>query len=103
MPRIGSTSVVRERLIPNGSGSGDPDLQEGCGLTAKRMARGTRSPARVASEGPRPTVNGTVFNRSAGACPPRSLHGEGQALALREGAAFFYPSAGPVTATLSDL
>ena len=25
----------------------------------------------------------TVFYRSAGACPPRSLHGEGQALALR--------------------
>ena len=23
-------------------------------------------------------------SRSAGACPPRSLHGEGQALALRE-------------------
>ena len=24
---IGGTSVVRERLLPNGSGSGDPDLQ----------------------------------------------------------------------------
>ena len=36
--------------------------------------------------------------RSAGACPPRALDcaddGEGQALALREGAAFFYRSAG---------
>ena len=29
--------------------------------------------------------------RSAGACPPRSLPGEGQALALREGEAFFSP------------
>ena len=28
-------------------------------------------------------------NRSAGACPPRSLRGEGQALALREGWRFF--------------
>ena len=36
--------------------------------------------------------------RSAGACPPRSLgyadDGEGQALALRKGAAFFHRSAG---------
>ena len=47
------------------------------------MARGTRSDARVASEGPRPTMKGGGFdNRSAGACPPRSLEcaddGEGQ-------------------------
>ena len=38
------------------------------------------------------------FHRSAGACPPRALactdDGEGQALALREGEAFFYRSAG---------
>ena len=34
------------------------------------------------------------FYRSAGACPPRSQHGEGLSLALREGAAFFYRSAG---------
>ena len=51
------------------------------------MARGTRSDARVASEGPRPTVKGGRFYRSAGACPPRALDcvsdGEGQALALR--------------------
>ena len=31
------------------------------------------------------------------------MRGEGQALALREGAAFFYRSAGPVTATLTEL
>ena len=35
--------------------------------------------------------------------PPRSLPGEGQALALREEAAFFYHSAGHVTAPLNDL
>ena len=49
----------------------------------------------------------TVFYRSAGACPPRLLEcaddGEGQALALRKGAAFFHRSAGPVTATLREL
>ena len=37
---------------------------------------------------------GGLDNRSAGACPPRALDyaddGEGQALALREEAAFFY-------------
>ena len=54
------------------------------GPGARTMARETRSPARVEPcEGPRPTVKGTVFYRSAGACPPRSQHGEGQALALR--------------------
>ena len=48
------------------------------------VAGETRSDARMeTSEGPRPTVKGTVFSRSAGACPPRSQHGEGQALALR--------------------
>ena len=70
------------------------------------MARGTRSHARVACEGPRPTGERGRFlscYRSAGACPPRALnrcgkrpqprdygclllrpvHGEGQALALR--------------------
>ena len=48
------------------------------------MARGTRSDARVACEGPRPALKGGRSGyRSAGACPPRSLHGEGQALALR--------------------
>ena len=39
-------------------------------------ARETRSHARVACEGPSPTVNGVVISRSAGACPPRSQHGE---------------------------
>ena len=70
------------------------------------MARGTRSHARVASEGPSPTMKCRFFRR-AGACPPRALEradaGEGQALALREGAAFFHRSAGPVTATLNEL
>ena len=50
------------------------------------MARETLSHARVACEGPRPTMK-CRFSRSAGACPPRSLEcaaaGEGQALALR--------------------
>ena len=32
--------------------------------------------------------------RSAGACPPRSLHGEGQALALRCQGRSYYRSAG---------
>ena len=111
-----SPSVVCDRLITNGSGSGEPELQ---GLARERW-RGT---------GPRPTVRGwrffTVargpvprdlsrapghgegqalalrlrgqvsFHHSAGACPPRALDcaddGEGQALALREGAAFFSP------------
>ena len=37
------------------------------------MARETRSPARVACEGPRPTMKGRrFFYRSAGGCPPRS-------------------------------
>ena len=44
-------------------------------------------------EGIGPT-KGTVFYRSAGACPPRSQHSEGQALALREEEAFFNRSAG---------
>ncbi len=33
---------------------------------------------------------------SAGACPSRSWHGEGQALALRCGVAFFFVARGPV-------
>ena len=49
------------------------------------MARETRSDARVASEGPSPTVTHAVFFRSAGACPPRALEcaddGEGNPLA----------------------
>ena len=55
-----SPSVVCDRLITNGSGSGDPDLQ---GLARERW-RGT---------GPRPTMKGGRFYRSAGACPPRPL------------------------------
>ena len=70
-------SVVRECLLPNGSRAGALALQRGGGLVHERW-RGT---------GPRPTVRGDVFHRSAGACPPRALgcarHGEGQALALR--------------------
>ena len=53
--RIGPTSVVRDRPIPNGSRSGDLDLQAW-----------------------------------------RASDGEGQALALREGAAFFIVARGPV-------
>ena len=107
IPGIGPISVVRDRPIPNGSRSGDLDLQGG-GLPAKRMARETRSHARVACEGPSPTMKGKrYFYRSAGACPPRSVEcaddGEGQALALREGEAFFSPQRGAVPATLSDL
>ena len=71
---IGPTSVVRVRLHPNGSGAGAPELQNQRG--DRTMARETRSDARVASEGPRPTVRGGVF----------------------------FPHRGePVTATLSDL
>ena len=81
------------------------------------MARGTRSHAHVACEGPRSTVKGRRFFRSAGACPPRALEcaddGEGNPLACAcgirgptpydEGEAFFHRGAGPITATLSDL
>ena len=35
------------------------------------------------------------FPRITGACPPRSQHGEGQALALREGDRFFTAARGP--------
>ena len=34
--------------------------------------------------------------RSAGACPPLTLHSEGQALALRVGMPFFFVARGPV-------
>ena len=40
---------------------------------ARTMARETRSHARVASEGPRPTVKCRFFSRSAVAYPPRAL------------------------------
>ena len=61
-----SPSVVCDRLkvwhkcqtFTNRSGSGDSELQ-----------RKTKT---------------VFFYRIAGACPPRSLHGEGQALALRK-------------------
>ena len=46
---------------------------------ARTLARETRSHA----------SHNTLAYRSAGACPPRSQHGEGQALALRQGTAFF--------------
>ena len=53
-------SVVRDRQIPNGAGSGEPALQ---------------------------VMSARLIYRSAGACPPRRYdepkHGEGQALALR--------------------
>ena len=90
--RIGPTSVVRDRQIPNGSRSGDLDLQawrandgegqalalrEGAaffyrsagacpprGLGRGTMARGTCSHARVACEGPRPTVKDRVGETS---------------------------------------
>ena len=42
----------------------------------RSTARETLSHARVASEGPSPTVNGPVISRSAGACPPRTFNGE---------------------------
>ena len=70
-------SVVCDRLITNGSGSGDPELQRKGDLTAKRMARETRSPARVASEGPSPYDDVPFFSRSAGACPPRAPSSRG--------------------------
>ena len=81
---------------------------------------GTRVRDGMARDRPSPYGDETPFlARSAGACPPRSLdlrenrtprpfprprHGEGQALALREGAAFFFTAArGPGPATVSDL
>ena len=67
------------------------------------MARGTRSPVRVETcKGPRPPVKGPFFTvarglsdaiRASERVSPAS-DGEGQALALREGAALFYRSAG---------
>ena len=73
------------------------------------LARGTLSHARVACEGPSPTMRVTFFTVTVPATvargpvprdrwsvrtlarefPPRSLHGEGQALALRCGVTFF--------------
>ena len=50
--RVGEpTSVVREHPLPNGSGSGDPDLQKERDLVHERW-RGT---------GPRPTGKGDVL------------------------------------------
>ncbi len=69
---IGPT-VVREHLLPNGSGSGDPELQRGCGLLAKRW-RGT---------GPRPTVKYRFFQEKERRFSRSASDGEGQALALR--------------------
>ena len=40
---IGPTSVVRERPLPNGSGSGDPDLLS-YGIVSACMARDRPSP-----------------------------------------------------------
>ncbi len=56
---IRPTSVVWERLLPIGSGSGDPALQRRGSLVHERW-RGT---------GPRPTVTHAVFYRSAGPVP----------------------------------
>ena len=69
-----SPSVVCNRLITNGSGSGDPALQ---GLARERWRGEPARHARVEPcEGPSPTM---------------------------KGAAFFHRSAGPVPATLSEL
>ena len=69
-----SPSVVCDRLITNGSGSGDPALQ---GLARERWRGEPARHARVEPcEGPSPTM---------------------------KGAAFFHRSAGPVPATLSEL
>ena len=143
-----SLSVVCDRLITNGSRSGDLDLQRRGGLTPKRcvgvqrrwrgtgprptvtrtvfstvargpvprdrwdargMARGTRSHARVAPEGPRPMIKYRFFSVARGPVPrerpvgepsrSRCLkerfggpqHGEGQALALRGKGAVLRP------------
>ena len=59
-----------------------------------------QGPTFVVRERPLPNGSGSVFYRSAGACPPRALgcadDGEGQALALREREAFFTVARGPV-------
>ena len=44
----------------------------------------------MARDRPSPYDEGAaLFSRSAGACPPRALHGEGQALAYGEGGVFY--------------
>ena len=83
--------VLRRRACYRHSGPTDLKRTRDGFSGARTMARETRSDARVASEGPSPTGTHAVFSRSAGDRPPRSLHGEGQALALRKGEAFFSP------------
>ena len=96
-------TVVRDRQIPNGSGSGDPALQSlargrwrGTGpsptvreaflIVVRGLVPRERWIARtMARDRPSPYGEGGVFNRSAGACPPRALDcandGEGHPLA----------------------
>ena len=67
----------------------------GVSLPAKRTARACPS---LYAEGGRFSTQKPSRYRSAGACPPRTSgrpqHGEGQALALREGRRFFSPYSG---------
>ena len=66
-------SVLRRRACYRHSGPTDLKRTRDGFAAARTMARETLSPARVACEGPRPTVKGMrFFHRSAGACPPRS-------------------------------
>ena len=76
-PRYGNrtvfhNSVVRARLIPNGSGSGDPALQGGCGLTLPRHRtfagnrdREVSPTGRSRGTGPRATGTGHFLDRTA--------------------------------------
>ena len=95
---LGPTDLKRRRDVFSVAGTMARDRPSPYGESGIQAWRGT---------GPRPTVRGAVFFRSAGACPPRTLDcadaGEGQALALRCGVPFFFVVRGPVPATLNDL
>ena len=54
------TTVVCDRLITNGSGAGDPDLQRGGALAAKRW-RGKPARMRGGMRGPKPYDEGGDF------------------------------------------
>ena len=89
-PRATNMKVVRERPLPNGSRSGDLDLQSlarerwrgtgprptmrgGVFFTVARgpVPRERWSERTMARDRPSPYDEGGVFYRSAGACPPR--------------------------------
>ena len=71
--------MARDRPSPYGAGAffivaRGPVPRERWIPRARAMARGTRSDARVASEGPRPTVRGVAFFIVVLGPVPRDLH-----------------------------